>query len=141
MLFGLFASFYVNIIIGKFALKAYLPMVLSVSADHTIGIVSLIAYTGILTVLMVMVAHRAFGLIHEIPDKILRFIGAGMEQLGESKSEQQGMSMIAGVARRGERGKMPGGKGGKGGAEGSGDSESNSLSNATKGLENSLSTK
>jgi hypothetical protein len=100
MIFGLFASMILIIILGKIVSVTFLPMVGSVSAGSWQGLIAVILYLVIFTSLMVSLAHRAFGLIHEIPDKILRYIGGGMEVLGEAPNESATRhTFIAGGAK------------------------------------------
>ena len=97
MLFGFFGSFFVTILMGKLIQVFFIPMVLSVSGDRTIGLVSVISFSIILTMLMITIAHRAFGLIHEIPDRILRYIGGTHETLGEASNEGNNRTMVIGA--------------------------------------------
>ncbi|MCU7951273.1 MAG: DotA/TraY family protein [gamma proteobacterium symbiont of Bathyaustriella thionipta] len=100
MLFGLFSSMILMVVMGRFVLLTFQPMMASVNAEHTSGIVTFIAFLMILTSLMIAIAHRAFGLIHEIPDKVLRYIGAMNENLGEAASEKQGRQVFSGGVSR-----------------------------------------
>lgn len=125
MLFGLFASFFVVILITKASLIAFIPAATSASGSNVVGVVSIVAYLVILASLMISIAHRAFGLIHEIPDKVLRYISGGVEQLGEASGEREGRAMLAGFMHRAERAggrgmpRQPGGpgRGGNGGGD------------------------
>jgi hypothetical protein len=97
MLFGLFASMLLMIVMGKVLAVLFMPAVASVSANNMTGVFSIIAYIIILTNLMVSIAHRAYGLIHEVPDKVLRYIGAMQETLGEAGGEQTNRVVFAGA--------------------------------------------
>ncbi len=68
--------------------------------DSISGVVTAVAMLGIFTVLIIQIAHRAFGLIHEVPDKVLRYIGGGSENLGEASQEQQSRSVFVGGAAK-----------------------------------------
>lgn len=57
-----------------------------------LGISQLLAGCVIYTVVMVSIIHRVFTLIHVIPDKILRWIGGGGNELGE---QAQGMESFS----------------------------------------------
>ena len=118
MLFGFFGSFFVTILMGKLIQIFFIPMVLSVSGDRTIGLVSVISFSIILAMLMITIAHRAFGLIHEIPDRILRYIGGTHETLGEASNEGNNRTMVVGavgnVTHRAESSFSGGGRGGGG---------------------------
>jgi hypothetical protein len=62
-------------------------MMASLNAGHVTGIASFVGYLIILANLFISSANRAYGLIHEIPDKVLRYIGSQAETLGEAKHE------------------------------------------------------
>lgn len=59
---------------------------------------------AVLSGLIVAVAHMAFGMIHEVPDRVLRWIGGGGPQLGEAGGEHkanQGFTAVGGVVNHG----------------------------------------
>ncbi len=107
MIFGFFAAAVLMIVMGKVVALLYIPAMSGMIGDSLSGIVTLFAMLSILVVLMVQIAHRAFGLIHEVPDKVLRYIGGGAENLGEASGEQQSRSIFVGgaakIAGQGER--------------------------------------
>lgn len=88
MLFGFFSSMVLMIVMGKVTLLLYIPFIQSMNSGYITGIVTLFASLGILVTLLIQLSHRCYGLIHEIPDKVLRYIGGGSENLGESSGEQ-----------------------------------------------------
>ena len=53
------------------------------------------------TVVMISVIHRVFTLIHVVPDRILRWIGGGGNELGEEARSVEGMSASKAVAALG----------------------------------------
>lgn len=107
MIFGFFAAAVLIIVMGKVVALLYIPAMSGMIGDSLSGIVTCFAMLAILVVLMVQIAHRAFGLIHEVPDKVLRYIGGGAENLGEASGEQQSRSIFVGgaakIAGQGER--------------------------------------
>ena len=107
MIFGFFAAAVLIIVMGKVVALLYIPAMSGMIGDSLSGIVTCFAMLAILVVLMVQIAHRAFGLIHEVPDKVLRYIGGGAENLGEAPGEQQSRSIFVGgaakIAGQGER--------------------------------------
>ncbi len=100
MIFGFFAAAVLIIVMGKVVALLFIPAMSGMLADNLSGIVTLFAMLAILVVLMVQIAHRAFGLIHEVPDKVLRYIGGGAENLGEASQEQQSRSVFVGGAAK-----------------------------------------
>ena len=119
MIFGFFASMVLMIVMGKVVSLLFIPAMSSMNAGHLSGVVTLFAMLGIFTGLIVQIAHRAYGLIHEVPDKVLRYIGGGAENLGEASQEQQNRSIfVGGVAKSvdsAHRNRQIGGGGGGGG--------------------------
>lgn len=107
MVFGFFAAAVLIIVMGKVVALLYIPAMSGMIGDSLSGIVTCFAMLAILVVLMIQIAHRAFALIHEVPDKVLRYIGGGAENLGEASGEQQSRSIFVGgaakIAGQGER--------------------------------------
>ena len=100
MIFGFFAAAVLIIVMGKVVALLFIPAMSGMIGDHLAGIVTLFAMLGILVVVIIQIAHRAFGLIHEVPDKVLRYIGGGAENLGEASQEQQSRSIFIGGAAK-----------------------------------------
>jgi len=100
MLFGFFASMVLMIVMGKVVSFLFLPAMSSMNAGHVSGIITLFAMLGIFTAVIIQIAHRAYGLIHEVPDKVLRYIGGGAENLGEASNEQQSRNLFIGGAAK-----------------------------------------
>lgn len=100
MIFGFFASMLLMIVMAKVVSILFIPAMSSMNAKYLSGVVSLFAMMAIFVALIVQIAHRAYGLIHEVPDKVLRYIGGGAENLGEATNEQQGRSMFVGGAAK-----------------------------------------
>jgi conjugal transfer/type IV secretion protein DotA/TraY len=64
--------------------KIFFPAFKLAMAGSVIGLGTSFAMIAIYFGAMVWMLHTTFGLIHIIPDKLLRWIGGGHEQLGES---------------------------------------------------------
>lgn len=100
MIFGFFASMVLMIVMGKVVSLLFLPSMSSMNAGYVSGVVTLFAMLAIFTAIIIQIAHRAYGLIHEVPDKVLRYIGGGAENLGEAANEQQSRSIFVGGAAK-----------------------------------------
>jgi hypothetical protein len=87
MLFGLFASILLMIVMGKIIAMLFVPFMSSMLGPTVVAVVAEIAMLATFCILNVIVAHKCFGLIHELPDKVLRYIGGGGENLGEAQGE------------------------------------------------------
>jgi len=130
-IFGFFASMLLVIVMLKVVMLIFLPAMSGMIGDSISGVVTAVAMLGIFTVLIIQIAHRAFGLIHEVPDKVLRYIGGGSENLGEASQEQQSRSVFVGGAA-----KVVGGAGHtmrdktRGGAQSMADAAGSGLKNA-----------
>lgn len=99
-IFGFFAGMLLVIVMLKVLMLLFLPAMSGMIGDSVSGVVTAFAMLGIFASVVIQIAHRAFGLIHEIPDKVLRYIGGGAENLGEASNEQQSRSIfVAGAAR------------------------------------------
>lgn len=98
MLAGFYASMPLMIVMGKITLLLFYPFMTSMIGDSLTGIISFVGIMAVFTGLIISIAHRAYGLIHEIPDKIFRFIGGGVENLGEASNEQGSRAVFVGGA-------------------------------------------
>lgn len=108
MLAGFYASMPLMIVMGKITLLLFYPFMTSMIGDSLTGIISFVGIMAVFTGLIISIAHRAYGLIHEIPDKIFRFIGGGVENLGEASNEQGSRQVfIGGAANMGRGMKAP----------------------------------
>jgi conjugal transfer/type IV secretion protein DotA/TraY len=99
-IFGFIAGMLLVIVMAKVLMIIFLPAMSGMLADSLSGVVTLFAILAIFTTVLMQIAHRSFGLIHEIPDKVLRYIGGGQENLGEASQEQQGRSIFVGGAAK-----------------------------------------
>lgn len=100
MVFGFFSSMMLMIVMGKVISLIFIPYMSSMSAGYIAGPATFIALLAIFTSLIIQTAHRAYGLINEVPDKVLRYIGGGQENLGEAQNEQQSRSIFVGGAAK-----------------------------------------
>ena len=120
MVFGFFAAALLMIVMGKVVGFLFLPAMASMIGDSLSGLLTFVAMIAIFSLLLVQIAHRCYGLIHEIPDKVLRYVGGGAENLGEASQEQGTRQIfIAGAAKisnAGERHMSQGMKAGTGDA-------------------------
>lgn len=66
-----------------------------------LGLTQAIAGCVLYAIVMVSVIHRVFTLIHVVPDRILRWIGGGGNELGEEARSVEGMSASKAVAALG----------------------------------------
>lgn len=98
MLSGFYASMPLMIVMGKVTLLLFYPFMTSMIGDSLSGIMSFIGVMAVFTGLIIQISHRAYGLIHEIPDKIFRFVGGGVENLGEATNERDSRSVFIGGA-------------------------------------------
>ncbi len=87
MLFGLYSSILLMIVMGKIIAFLFVPFMSAMIGPTIVGVIAEIAILALFCILNVVVAHKCFGLIHELPDKVLRYIGGGAENLGEANGE------------------------------------------------------
>lgn len=104
MVFGYFAAVLIMWGVAGWIGKGYQTFTAGLQADTFTGIFAILAMYAVLSGLIVAVAHMAFGMIHEVPDRVLRWIGGGGAQLGESGGEHkanQGFTAVGGVVNHG----------------------------------------
>jgi hypothetical protein len=121
-IFALIAS---EKLVGAFN-QIFFPAFKMAMVGSVVGLGTSVVMIGIYFGALVMLFHTIFGLIHVIPDKLLRWIGGGHEQLGETSKgmSQAGHSAhqttIASIRTIQQQGGLGGlkGRGPKGGGEG-----------------------
>lgn len=100
MLFGFFASMLLSLVMVKLLMVLFVPFLSTRVGSDTTAVVWTLAGLFIFALILAKVTHKAFGLIHEIPDKVLRYIGGGQENLGEAHGEEGAKGVfVAGVAK------------------------------------------
>ena len=83
MVFGFLSAFGI-VSMADYMVGLEFPRIIhSMMATTLSGLVAFLALTGILVYLLVAIAHHGYGLIHEIPDRALRWINAAAGQLGD----------------------------------------------------------
>lgn len=139
MVFGMMASIVISGVIGEFINKTFFE-VFAMNTGAFTGFSALLAlFMGTLLYFTVMFTfiRKVFGIIHQIPDQLLKWIGGGGGGLGEFAGEfNRASDQAAGVAAG-----AAGGLAGKGGgmlAQSAQQKLQNNLSEAAseKGLEN-----
>src|SRR5690606_12491539 len=83
MVCGFFASMLLMIVMSKVLMFLFIPAMASQLGGG--ALVAILGFFGIMAVFvltLIQIAHRSYGLIHEIPDKLPRYIGGGHENLG-----------------------------------------------------------
>jgi len=112
MVIGFFGSMLLMIIVGHFINLAFIPFLQSMNSDNAMGVFGLLASIGLYVTVVVTLAHRVYGMITDLKDEILRYMGGGLENLGESSNEQQAkQSMVGGVAKITEGNRISGERG------------------------------
>jgi len=101
MVIGFLTSMGLMIAVGKVTQFAYVPSMRSMMGDGYIGLISVSFGLVIFIVLMIQVAHRTFSLQHELPDKVLRFISGGGEQLLEGQYEGKNHTAFVAISQGG----------------------------------------
>lgn len=94
MIAGFFAGMILMIVMGKVTQLLFIPSMSSMLGGTVIGIASFAAMIAIYIAIIVQIANRCYGLTHEIPDKVLRYIGGGQENLGEAEGQAQTNKMV-----------------------------------------------
>lgn len=133
MVAGFFFAMVIMTGIGKFLGFSFLIFYGSSSADRLPSIISVLAYTFILGAVVIVFAHKIFGLITHLPENVVRWIGGGQASLGEHADEGrlraifmsggrsfgEGMSgALRGTGSKPGGGPKPGGNGGGNGGDG-----------------------
>lgn len=104
MLMGYLAA---TLVLGaiSIAIAAIGPLAMdSIQGGNVFGVLSMVMFLGIFAVLLFTVATRCFALSYEVPDEVLKWIGGGVETLGDTENNRNMTMAIAGFSNRVEHG-------------------------------------
>lgn len=142
MIAGFFFAMIIMTGIGKFLGMSFLIFYGASTAGRLPSITAILAYTFILGAVVVVFAHKIFGLITHLPENVVRWIGGGQASLGEHSDESRLRAIfMAGGGRFNQAvagafqgsGPKPGGAPGDG-AGGNGGGDPPAISSDTKKL-------
>ncbi|ORU91243.1 MAG: hypothetical protein A6F71_08345 [Cycloclasticus sp. symbiont of Poecilosclerida sp. M] len=147
MVFGFFISIIVMQEIGNFIGNSFGTFGAGMNATFENGPITFITMMFVIGGIIVVAAHKIFGLITWLPDNVMRWVGQQVQNLGEGNDEQRTRTIFAAAASTGgsagssatssavQRGMYEGRKaeqgGGDGGAEAAG-KEDQSANNAAQ---------
>lgn len=128
MVAGFFFAMVIMVGIGKFLGMSFLIFYGSSTADRLPSITAVLVYTIILGSVVVVFAHKIFGLITHLPENVIKWIGGGAASLGEHQDEDRlraifmggGQKMMEGIEGSNPTSEPKGRHGDGGGAGGSG---------------------
>ncbi|BCA80305.1 DotA/TraY family protein [Desulfuromonas sp. AOP6] len=87
MVAGLFSAMVIFAVVGNFIGESFLVYYNSVQAGRVTGVLTWIAQSVILCAIFVVFAHKIFGLVTYLPEKVIRWIGQLEQNLGEVQDE------------------------------------------------------
>lgn len=127
MLFGLILSIVMAQPVAHWVNLTYITQVQGAMGNSANFLIAMIAYTFIYALVMTIVMHAVFALIHFVPDQVPRWIGhaIGAQGIADGEArevEHRLMGVFGGTSRglasHGAKAPRPGGKGGEGGGPG-----------------------
>lgn len=120
MVIGLLLGMVVFAVVGPFISQSFRMAMLTTFGNEGVGLFGGIVMIFLIAAMFYWISYKCFGMIHQVPDRILRWIGGGPEHLGEDEVMNQSRTMAA-VAMgqmvsgmRGVPGMKPPGRGGGG---------------------------
>lgn len=136
MLFALAGSIAISKPLANLVNQGFLAMSYGITAGSFTGLLGFVALSALYTVIMITVLHICFGLIHAMPENVMRFIGGAVG----ARNIAEGVDKDASHSLRGGTEKSAGGLSthGMGGKSGDQSSPSQPLSQADKDRENSI---
>ncbi len=113
-------------LIGKVIAATYIVAVGGMTAEHVVGIPTMIAVWFIFGSFMILETHTVYGLTTYIPDNAMKFFGGAITSMGEAAHEGRTRSVIMASLTKGEgAGQMVLGKSGAEPSEIAGTGDSN----------------
>jgi conjugal transfer/type IV secretion protein DotA/TraY len=137
-----------GLVAGQMLIFIFVPFVgVSIATTMTLGhssganvdMMGQIMTIALLGFVLVTVCYKAFGLIHQIPDRVLRWIGSGSGNQGEDEFRSGAMAIvqtgsIGSLASAASGNDQLGGEGGGGGGGGGSGASASRSGNATNAL-------
>lgn len=144
MVFGLIAAIVISSVIGEFINKTFFEVFANnTTLSGTSALFSMVAGTILYLVIMFTFVRKTFGIMHQLPDQLLRWIGGGGSELGQFAGEfnaagekAQGMGAMIGGHVAGTLGKSTSALGQKGAKAGL---EAHGKAGKAEGLDSGLS--
>lgn len=90
MIFGMISGLLLSYVAINYINAAFMGVIVSISSSP--GILEIIFFMIVYTTIFTTVLNKCFELIHVVPDRILRWIGGGQEQFGESGAAMEKVS-------------------------------------------------
>lgn len=88
MIFGLIASIVISSVIGEFINKTFFEVFSNnIRLSGTAAFFSLVAGSILYLVIMTTFIRKTFGIMHQLPDQLLKWIGGGDQALGQFAGE------------------------------------------------------
>jgi hypothetical protein len=128
MVTGLLFSMVIMSAIGKLIGLSMTVLGISLAGRYTFGLISTIAMSVILCSLILIIAHKIYGLIAHFPSTIMRWVGQYFHNLGEDRDEQRvrdGFDKMGGKSERAVENSAGAGFGGSGNKSSRGSAISN----------------
>lgn len=72
------------------------------NTNSLVGILLIFGFMVVSVSIIFTIMNKSFSLIHMIPDKVLRWVGGGPEQLGEQQAGEEAKSLVLGGVMRGQ---------------------------------------
>ncbi|RIY41078.1 DotA/TraY family protein [Neopusillimonas maritima] len=79
MVLGFFFASAILILIGTFVVNEMMTVVRNVQGDSMTGVIVIIAFFVLFTVLMITIVSTVFDMIFEVPDRVIAWFGNGLE--------------------------------------------------------------
>jgi conjugal transfer/type IV secretion protein DotA/TraY len=98
MLMGLVCGIFMIEPLVQFVTDSFFYTFTSIQSDSVSFIFSIFGFGAIYVSLVITTVNKCFSMIHIMPDKVLRWVGGGGEQLGENTFRDKSNASMAAVA-------------------------------------------
>ncbi|SMN10575.1 IncI1 plasmid conjugative transfer integral membrane protein TraY [uncultured Candidatus Thioglobus sp.] len=100
MIIGLFGGLILSKVLVNFAGNIATPFFATVHGESVVGLIGWVAGMAVMGLIAMSLVRRSFGLMHELPDRVIRWIGHSGEHLDESADERDVGSKFFGAYGR-----------------------------------------
>jgi len=101
MVFGFFISVILMQAIGNFIGDSFGVFASGMNANFLQGPITFFTMMFVVGGIIVVAAHKVFGLVTWLPDNVMRWVGQQVQNLGEGNDEQRTRTIFAGAATTG----------------------------------------
>ncbi len=102
MVIGFMIAVVLMPLVGKVIGLTFMVFVGGMTAEHTVGLPTMIATWFVFSSFIILQSHVVFGLVTHLPDNAMKFFGGAVSSMGEAANEAKTRAMVMSSLGKGE---------------------------------------